>query len=138
MVDMNVNGVRLATGYEEAISKLGKPSRTKTVIKDNCGEEKVRIIEYPGLQIEFGLYEEQNRHIAQRFVVTSNLWPIGSDIKIGSRLADVVSVFGTPWNNDYNENTESLGYNVVPGNDVGELAFKKGVLVKAHWYINPC
>ncbi len=59
-------------------------------------------------------------------------------IRISEIFGNVVTTFGKPWNETYDSTTDSLGYSAGPNNDVGNLSFKNGKLVRAKWYVNPC
>lgn len=138
MVNFNVKGIQIGATIEEAKKLLGKPGNSRKTKRELCGEEEVIVLEYPGLTIDFGWWDEKQVRFAQESKVTSSKYDIGHGVKIGNSLNQVVSRFGKPWNEKYDRSTESLGYTAAPGNDVGELSFRNGRLRKARWYVNPC
>lgn len=138
LVDFNVKGVRIGAIEKEVREKLGRPARSRKVEVDNCGEETILRLNYPGLEIDLSPDETGKNYVALSFTVTTSKWDIGKGIRVGAPLDKVVGKFGKPWNDSYDATTESLGYSSAPGNDVGELFFRNGKLRKAKWYVNPC
>lgn len=136
-IDLNVKGVTIGTTHSQALKILGKPSRSRKIKVDNCGEETVLRVEYPGLEIEFGWFDTENEYAAQSFEVTGTKWQINENLRWGMTVDEVVSRLGRPWNESYDSSTKTLGY-TAPDNNVGTLYFKNGKLWKAHWYIDPC
>ena len=136
-VDLNIKGVTIGTTNSQAIKVLGKPKRSRKIKVDNCGEETVLKVEYPGLEIEFGWFESEKEYAAQSFEVSGTKWQINEKLRWGMTVDEVVSNLGRPWNESYDSSTETLGY-TAPDNNVGTLYFKNGKLWKARWYIDPC
>jgi len=137
MVDFSVKGVTIATPHSQALKLLGKPRRSRKIKVENCGEETVLRVEYPGLEIDFGWFETEKRYAALSFEVTGKEWRINEQLRWGMTVNEVVEKLGRPWNESYNSSSETLGY-TAPDNNVGTLYFKNGGLWKARWYINPC
>lgn len=136
-VDFNIKEVTTGTTHSQAIKVLGKPKRSRKIKVDNCGEETVLKVEYPGLEIEFGWFETEKAYAAQSFEVVESKWQVSEELKWAMTVEEVVSRLGRPWNERYDSSSETLGY-TAPDNNVGTLYFKNGRLWKARWYINPC
>ena len=135
--DFHVKNVRLGTAYEDVIKNLGKPLKSKKIKKDYCGEDTHLILHYPGLTIDLTPAVESRDFSVLEIEITSSKWTIGPGISIGGAMPGVRTRLGTPWNQGEEEGFATMHY-LTKDNDMADLYFQKGNLVKVKLWINPC
>lgn len=94
--DPAVQGIKLGSKFEEVISALGKPRSRK----DN---ETGIVILYEGLTIEINSRRKDSLWVS-RIEISSPMWKVRPDIKVGMLKTDVVKILGPPLHQEEREN----------------------------------
>ena len=72
---------------KDVLEKLGKPIKVRKVKVDNCGEDTISRLNYPGLEIDLWSDDTGKVYIAVSFLVTSAKWDIGRGLGLARHLA---------------------------------------------------
>lgn len=136
-IDFNVKNVRLGTGYANVITSLGKPAKSRKVKKDYCGEETHLMLDYPGLKLDLTFDSEGGEFAVFEIEVTSEKLLVEPGISIGHDMGAVRAKLGTP-EKQYEEEDFEIMYYPSRGNDLADLYFLNGKLVKIKLWVNPC
>lgn len=135
MIDLQVNGVKIATPYSVVVQKLGKPSSKKkggTFPCDNNGE--MLTLRYQGLVIKLIEANDGTGYFVGAINITSAKWS-ASGINIGATVKEVRDRFGN------SELTKKLGLKNLSygmGEGFADFYFRNGKLVKINWEFNIC
>ena len=126
--DLEVNGIRSGTTYEEIVKRIGKPTSVKDVGKDACTDGMMRTLYYPGLKIELESDEKKRHYAVTAFEVTSGNWLIGGAFRIGDAPDAVTRRYGSPHSESSQDHLE-----YVSRDDLGMVDFKfeNGKLIMA-------
>ena len=133
-LDLDVNGIRSGTAYEEVIRKIGKPDRSKDFGKDYCTDGFMKTIYYPGLMIKLESDERKHRYVVVGIEVTSSKWRIGERVHIGSTSDEVLHNFGPPNERNYDDafDDRPLSFDYLTKDNLGgvDFIFENGRLIK--------
>jgi hypothetical protein len=133
-IDLQINGVQIATPYSTVIQKLGKPLSKNKGGTFPCDSGEVLTLRYPGLIIKFIEANDETGFIVGSVDVVSPKWSV-SGISVGASIKKVRAKFG------FSESTKEEGFaNLSYGMAEGfaNFYFRNKKLVKISWEFNVC
>jgi hypothetical protein len=136
-IDFSIKNVRLGTAYDDVIKNLGKPLTSRKIKTEICGEDTHLMLDYQGLKIDLVPGDKPDEFIVLEIEIASSKWLIEPNISIGSDLRTVGQKLGTPWN-VAEENGFATNHYLTKGNDMADLYFQNGKLIRVRLWINPC
>lgn len=93
-LDLDVNGIRSGTAYEDIVKKIGKPVQFKNFGLDECSNGQMRAIYYQGLTIGLEGDARKKNFAVVRIEVMSSKWLMGNRVHVGSTRDEVLQTFG--------------------------------------------
>lgn len=139
MLDFGLRDVPRGLPYEDVLKKLGKPLKLKKIKREeNCSDGFNKILEYPGLTLEFIYDSESGAYEVFSIEITSEKWQMVPGFAVGSEIDDVLAKIGQP-----TEKLEEPPFLVFryeadfyPG--IALLYFQNGKLSKVKFGYNDC
>ena len=134
-IDLQVNGVGVATPYSIVLQKLGKPLSKKKGGTFPCDNGEMLTLRYQGLIVKLIEANDGTGFIVGSVDVTSPKWSI-SGINVGASTKDVQTKFGQLEEKTKKSGLENLSYGMAEG--FANFYFRNNKLVKISWEFNIC
>lgn len=130
-VDLTVNGIRSGTPYSTIVNKIGKPTRERSIGRDECGEGgRMKNLIYPGLTIGVLSDPRGRNYEVISIEVTSDKWSISPGIRIGAERKSILQTFGKSVNDDA-LTSDRIDYVTRDNMGLVNFSFQNGKLVRA-------
>lgn len=117
--------------YEDVLKKLGKPLKLKEIKRgEKCSDGLNKILEYPGLTLEFIYDSESGTHSLFSLEITSDRWMMTPGFAVGYKIDNVLKQIGEPTEKLEEAPFLVFRYETETYPDIALLYFENGKLAK--------
>jgi hypothetical protein len=138
-IDFGLANIPRGLPYEEVLKKLGRPLKLKKIKRgEHCGDGLNKILEYPGLTLEFIYDSESGYYSVFSIEITSEKWMMIPGFAIGDDIDKVLAKTGEPTTRLEEGPFLVFRYEPETYTHIAVLYFSNGKLTKARFGYRDC